>query len=326
LIGAGFSIRASWPVHTESEHSLHQAQKNAASSTILLACRKRSRPAAAASAVWWDDLQAEVRRTARQKAQEYAAQGVRGVDLYISTFGPTLSVISEHWPVLTSEIDEGTGQPRPLRPETALDLAREEVIRLRKEGLLAGRAIEFDPVTDWYLMAWDSFRAEQFPYDEARKLAIALGGLELDETVMARERLAARKGEFVVLQKPAQRRKRGVVDPDAAHFEHWIDALHTAMLIYEEDGAGPCDLFLMSRGLKRDATFRALLQALLNSIPRTRVKGRFLRPEADILDRMRLAFYADELTVPPEEEPALRPEQLELFGEQGGEEEGQEEE
>ncbi len=42
LINAGFSVQTSWPVHTESEHSLHQAQKNAAQSTILLACRKRA--------------------------------------------------------------------------------------------------------------------------------------------------------------------------------------------------------------------------------------------------------------------------------------------
>ena len=41
LIGAGFAIKASWPVHTESEHSLHQARKNAAASTILLVCRNR---------------------------------------------------------------------------------------------------------------------------------------------------------------------------------------------------------------------------------------------------------------------------------------------
>ena len=42
LLDAGFSIHASWPVHTEAEHSLHQAKKNAASSTIFLACRKRA--------------------------------------------------------------------------------------------------------------------------------------------------------------------------------------------------------------------------------------------------------------------------------------------
>ncbi|RMH17848.1 MAG: DUF1156 domain-containing protein, partial [Gammaproteobacteria bacterium] len=55
LIGAGFTIKASWPVHTESEHSLHQAKKNAAASTILLICRKREQDTA--DPVWWDDLQ-----------------------------------------------------------------------------------------------------------------------------------------------------------------------------------------------------------------------------------------------------------------------------
>jgi putative DNA methylase len=323
LIGAGFVIKASWPVHTESEHSLHQAKKNAAASTILLVCRKRDprgvghpqMPADAASEdadssengpsndpVWWDDIQGRVRRVAREKAREYLQQGISGVDLYISVFGPTLSVISEQWPVLTSEIDPKSGQPKPLRPETALDLAREEVVRLRKEGLLAGRAIEFDPITDWYLMAWDAFQAEEFPYDEARKLAIALG-LEMDE--LAQKKLIAKKSASVVLQQPKERRKKGTVDPEVAHFEHLLDALHTALLIYEEDGAGACDVFLQNRGLKRDSAFKAGLQAMINAIPRARIKGIFIRPEADVLDRLRLAFYADELTVPPEEEPPL---------------------
>ena len=178
-----------------------------------------------------------VREEARQKAAEFAEQGIRGVDLYISVFGPTLSIISEQWPVLTSETDAVTGQPRTLRPETALDLAREEVVRLRKAGLLGGREVHFDPVTDWYLMAWDAFGAEQFPYDEARKLAIALG-MDLDKTIMAGKRLAAKKGEFIVLQTPVQRRRKGVVDDEVMLFECWIDAAHTAMMVYAEDGAG----------------------------------------------------------------------------------------
>jgi adenine-specific DNA methylase len=297
LISAGFAIKASWPVHTESEHSLHQAKKNAASSTILLVCRKRD--GGDREPVWWEDIQGQVRAVARDKAREYMAQGMRGVDLYISTFGPTLSVISEHWPVLTSEIDPKTGQPKPLRPDTALDLAREEVIRLRKEGLLEGRNVQFDPVTDWYVMAWDAFGAEEFPYDEARKLAIALG-LEMDSYVMTTKRIAAKKGQYVVMQQPAQRRKKGMVDPDLLTFSHWIDALHTAMLVYDEDGPGACDVFLLRTGLKRDATFKAVLQTLLNAIPRTQVKGQFVRSEAAVLDNIRLAFYAGELTAPPE--------------------------
>jgi len=312
LIGAGFAIQASWPIHTESEYSLHQAKKNAAASTILLVCRKREIESATGEPVWWDDIQTEVRRVAREKAAEYAAQSIGGADLYISVFGPTLSVISQHWPVLTSEIDAKSGQPRPLRPEIALDLAREEVVRLRKQGLLAGRDIQFDAVTDWYLMAWDAYQAEQFPYDEARKLAIALG-VDLDHDLMGTKRLAAKKGEYVLLQTPVQRRKNGMVDDDVMQFEHWVDAAHTAMMVYSEDGAGACDAFLQKSGLKRDQTFKAVLQAMLNAIPRSRIKGQFVRPEAEALENMRLAFF-DDLTVPKEEELEMpKVEQLGLF-------------
>lgn len=314
LIEAGFSIKASWPVHTESEHSLHQAKKNAAASTIMLVCRKRE--ATTSEQVWWEDLQSEVRRIAREKANEYVDLGITGADLYISTFGPTLSVISQNWPVLTSDVDPKTGQPKVLRPEVALDLAREEVVRLRKQGLLAGREVQFDTVTDWYLIAWDAYAAEQFPFDEANKLAIALG-IDLSRELMQSKRLAVKKSQYIILQTPQQRRRRGMVDDDLTTFTHWIDAAHTAMMVYAEDGAGACDVFLQKSGLKHDTTFKALLQSMINAIPRNRIKGKFVRPEAEILENMRLAFYAEDLTVPVEEEPLVPQEtQLELWEEE----------
>ncbi|MBM4466926.1 MAG: DUF1156 domain-containing protein [Chloroflexi bacterium] len=332
LIGAGFAIKASWPVHTESEHSLHQAQKNAAQSTILLVCRKRDEGrqtkddvhssfviGPSSSPVWWDDIKGRVRQVARQKATEFAEQGISGVDLYISTFGPVLSVISEHWPVLTSQVDEKTGQAVPLRPETALDLAREEVIALRKRGLLLGREIQFDPVTDWYLMAWDAFKAEEFPADEARKLAMILG-LDIEDDLVRRKRVISKKGSFVVLQKPQLRRRKGLADPEAVVFDTLLDAAHAAMLLYQEDGALACETFLKHTGLLTDGTFKAYLQALLNAIPRTKVKGKFVRPEAEVLENMRLAFF-DDLSVPVEEEVIEQPRQLGLGWEESTESE-----
>ena len=327
LIGAGFTVESSWPVHTESEFSLHQANKNAAQSTILLACRKREQGDTETRTthhaprtthhVWWDDLAPQVRRVAREKAQEFAALGITGVDLYLSVFGPVLAVISKQWPVLTRQVDERTGAPQPLRPETALDLARQEVIALRKRGLLLGREVQFDPLTDWYLMAWDTFKAVEFPADEARKLAIALG-LEVERDLVAR-RVVSKKGSDVVLLEPKQRRARGRVDPEAGGgesatrpFESWLDAAHTALLVYEEDGAWACQTFLKRTGLLNDSTFKACLQALINAIPRTRVKGRFVRPEAEALEGLRLAFF-EELEAPAEEQPQPKPEQMRLM-------------
>jgi adenine-specific DNA methylase len=299
LIGAGFAIRASWPVHTESEHSLHQAKKNAAASTILLSCRKRE---LRKETIWWEDLKPVIRQVARDKAAEFEALGIRGVDLYISTFGPVLQVLSEQWPVLSGELDD-RGNPKPLRPEVALDLAREEVINLRKKGLLLGRTISFDPPTDWYLMAWDAFQAAEFPGDEARKLALSLG-MDLEREIIAEKRLVAKKASTVVIQEPKARLKKGMVDPDLAAFPCVVDAVHTAMVIYQEEGATVCETFLKRTGLMQDPTFKACLQALINAVPRTRTKGKFNRMEAQLLDDLRLAFF-DDLVAPKEEEPKV---------------------
>lgn len=104
--------------------------------------------------VWWEDIRGQVRKEAREKARLFHSQGISGVDLYISTFGPVLSILSQNWPVLSAETDKA-GKPLPLKPDVALDLAREEVIALRKEELLLGRAVQFDPVTDWK-RSWSS--------------------------------------------------------------------------------------------------------------------------------------------------------------------------
>jgi putative DNA methylase len=262
--------------------------------------------------VWWDDLKARVRETARDRATAYESLGVRGVDLYIATFGPVLSVISERWPVLTSDVDPKTNKPKPLRPEMALEIAREEVIGLRKRGLLLGREVRFDPVTDWYLMAWDAFRAEEFPADEARKLAIALG-LDLEETVVRAKRLVAKKGRNVILQQPGARRRRGMVDPDVEVFDCMLDGAHTAMLIFDEDGARACERWLRQRGLERDAPLRACFLAMANAIPTTKTKGAYIRPEMTLLDRMNDALGL-EITFPVEPEPDLSAVQRSLFG------------
>lgn len=310
LIEAGFVIKTSWPVQTESDHSLHQAKKNAAKSTILLVCRKRD--AAPEEATWWDDIKGEVRATARAKAREFHALGISGVDLYISTFGPVLAILSRHWPVLSSQTD-AAGEPIPLRPEIALDLAREEVIALRKEELLHGRPVKFDPLTDWYLVAWDAFGAEQFAADEARKLAIVLG-LDLEKDIIRESRVVSKKSSDVVLQQPQQRRKKGMVDPDLDMFPSFLDAVHTAMLVFGEDGARACEVFLKRTGFLSDAGFKAALAAMIAAIPRTRQKGAFVRPEAKTLEELRLQFFPD-IEAPAEEEVKLPETQIGLYAE-----------
>lgn len=322
LINAGFAIKASWPVHTEFEHSLHQAKKNAASSTILLVCRKHKTDA---EPTWWEDIKNRVRQTAREKASEFGGYGIRGADLYISTFGPVLSIISENWPVLTSEIDPKTGKPKTLSPEIALNLARAEVVTLRKQGLLLGKSIQFDAFTDWYLMAWDAFQAREFPSDEARKLALALN-LSLEADIISTKRIVTKKQNFVAFQPPAARSKKGLVDPEAESFSCWLDAVHTAMLVYEADGSSACEQFLDRSGLRHNSTFKSCLQAMVNAIPRRKLKGKLSIEEAEVLDNLCTAFFEEtQIPAEPETPPLIVQKKLGGFEEEPEEETEEEE-
>jgi len=133
----------------------------------------------------------------------------------------------------------------------------------------------------------------------------------------------------VILQQPIARRKKGMVDDESDVFNCWLDAAHTAMLVYDEDGSRACESFLKRTGLIGDSTFKLVLQAMINAIPRTRGKdGQFIRHESRTLDDLRLNFF-DDITAPVEEELPKLPEQGVLFeepDEEGDEEEGDDEE
>jgi hypothetical protein len=112
-----------------------------------------------------------------------------------------------------------------------------------------------------------------------------------------------------------------------------VDALHTAMLVYDEEGSKACQVFVDRRGFRNDSRLKALVQAMMEAIPTTRDKqGKFVRPEMATLEAMRLLFWSD-LPAPKEEEPPPSPDEGKLLteegavwlGEEGAEDEGEEE-
>jgi len=115
-----------------------------------------------------------------------------------------------------------------------------------------------------------------------------------------------------------------MVDPEAESFTHLIDALHTAIMVYEEDGSKACQVFIDRLGLRHDSRIKALVQAAMQAIPTTRGKdGKFLRPEMTTLDALRLLVWED-LPAPPEEELPKIDTQMTLFGKPSEDHEGDE--
>jgi adenine-specific DNA methylase len=314
LMEAGFTLETSWPVNTEKEESLHQAGKNAAASTIFLVCRKRY--AVVGDQPFFEDIEADVRAAAREALTRFSAMGVTGVDLLLSTYGPALSVISSRWPVYSSEADPLTGHSRLLRPEEALDAARAEVVRLQRRRLV-GKQAQLDPMTDFALIAWDTFKAAEFPFDEARRLALAVGGLDVDELVRAK--ILEKKSGTVVLLPPAKRIRRRTeaeatlpgIHAEVTTFPVVLDAVHTVMYLADVDGLAAAKALIDRAGLATDSRFLAALQGLVNAIPRTKLRDEWVRAEAGTLDALCAAYFPDIILPAPAgvfEIPELFPE------------------
>jgi adenine-specific DNA methylase len=259
LIVAGFEITASWAVSTENPQNLHQAQKNSVSSTVLLICRKRDPNAGQA---WWDDLRPEVANLVEQRAPEFEANEIQGIDLYLSAFGPALNVFSRNYPILDSTGEE-------VRPEVAFAEARKAVANYRFRKLAQTDTAGFDPLTQWYFLAWDAFQAREFPFDDARQLALAIGGFNVADLGKTYKLLDIKSGTCKLLT-PDQRYKKhafSLVDNEFSA-RYLIDGLHAIIAIYlEEQTIEPVRRFMKATGLLSNEMFMRAWEVALRVIP-----------------------------------------------------------
>jgi adenine-specific DNA methylase len=268
LIEAGFAVTSTHPVSTESPLSLHQAGKNSAESTILLSSEKRERDN---DYSLWSDIKKETRNVARAKAKELDEQGIdfAKVDMVLASFGPTLRVFTERYPVVDDEGNE-------IRPQRALDEARSAVSDYLIEEYLNDGVKQVDSKTEWYILSWLMFEAQRFPYDEARRLAIGVG--ENLESLKKDNRMWRKKSGDVLL-RPHEDRVQSIsknredrsgrkpVDPEALTFTTALDKVHAAIHIQDVKGSTTVWNWMDDRNCGSDPQFKATLEALLRILP-----------------------------------------------------------
>lgn len=318
LMEAGFIITASWPVNTEAAGSLHIRNKSAANSTVFLVCRPRPERADGDEALYWEDLEPRVRQAVRGRIKSFQEAGIRGVDLYLSAFGPALEEFSRHWPVKRgtpksrpdslrrrkqSEMFEEEFDPYSATPEDALDAARREVKRWRLEQLTnVQRKGELDPLTEWFVLAWDAFQAPQFPYDEALRLARVVG-VDMDSQVI--KRVAAKKGSNVILWDASTRAAKGALGP-ADGRQAMLDALHHAAHAARTRNLNAAKDLVEKVGVMHEPAFLTALEALLEVLPPSRAYTGFdpvkaAEPAAsdfEALENLRRLAFSDEVDEP----------------------------
>ena len=278
LMESGFAITASWPINTEAAGSLHIRDKAAANSTVFLACRPRPSAGSADEGRYWEDVAPRVAEAVQKRVEEFQSAGIGGVDLFLAAFGPALEEFSRHWPLRRGEprdrpaprgrrvtplLDE-PWDPYAVTPEDALDVARREVKRWRLERLTHLKAnADLDPTTAFFVLAWDTFRAPVFEYDEALRLARAVG-VDLDRDLTGR--LANKSSSNLTLWDSARRAATGVLGP-ADGSRGMIDALHHAAYVARTKSLAAARELLEQAGVDQGPRFFAALEAVLEVLP-----------------------------------------------------------
>ncbi len=278
LMQAGFTITASWPINTEAAGSLSIMLRSSAESTIFLVCRPRAEMADRETR-YWEDIEPLVSEAVRERVKEFQDAGIGGVDLYLASFGPALQKFSENWPLRRgtprpqpevrkrkrqAEMFEEAWDPYEVTPEDALDAARREVKRWRLQQLTHMKArTDLDPLTSFYVLAWDAFRSPRFDYDEALRLARAVG-VDLEKDIIGR--VAEKKTSEIILWDSAKRAVKGSLGPvDGSR--SWLDAVHHAAYAARSRNLQHAREMLQKAQVDTEQGFFAALEAVLEVLP-----------------------------------------------------------
>jgi putative DNA methylase len=117
-------------------------------------------------------------------------------------------------------------------------------------------------LTEWYVLAWDAFKAPRFPVDEALKLARVVG-LDFDQQV--KNQICELKSSDIVLWDSKTRKAEGKLGPMGS--TSMLDTLHQAAAIGRDQNTGAAKKAIEDNGLLEDATLLTALEALLNVLP-----------------------------------------------------------
>jgi len=251
LIQAGLVPTSSWPIHTEMGARLRARESAALASSFFLACRKREGNETA----YYKDIKHELNKRIVERLDHFWEQGIRGADFFISAIGPAVEVFGQY-----EKVKKLSGEE--VSVAELLNEVRGQVTEYALSKILHGVRLEkIDPLSRFYVLWRWTYNGETVPYDDARKLAQAVG-IEVD-SVRGRGKLVSGKDKIVVA-KPEQ---RDVDELARRQPVSMIDALHKACLLWKADKRKELEKFLADVGLLDEPTFWEMAQALSELLP-----------------------------------------------------------
>ncbi len=294
IIRAGFVVDASWPIQTEREARMRAYASSALASSVWLVCRKRTE---AARPGWDNRVLDEMRENIYTQLREYWDAGIRGPDFVWAATGPAMEAYSKHpvvkkanEPNATMEVSEFLRAVRRI----VVDFVVGRVLTQNGDAAVTSG---LDDVTTYYLLHRHDFGMDDAPIGACILYAISCGLSDHDladrqeilqktggQTESEDEEVGEPAGEDAngeaeegtgskVRLRPWNRRIRKSMGYDgdggtaAGRPAPLIDQVHRMMHLWKGGDLVRVDEYLEARGLRRNALFHQLLQALIELAP-----------------------------------------------------------
>ncbi len=287
IIKADFVVDGSWPIVTEMRGGVRNFGRASLASSIWLVCRKRPETARPG---WDNRVLDEMRENIYTRLREYWDAGIRGPDFVWAATGPALEAYSKH-PVVKKANEPGA----VMEVSEFLRAVRRIVVdfvvgRVLSHNGEATAVSGLDDVTTYYLLHRHDFGMDDAPIGACILYAISCGlsdhdladryeilqrtggqsEPDEDEEPSAEADAEVEEGSgSKVRLRPWNRRIRKSMgyDGDSRSVGEkpapLIDQAHRLMHLWRAGDVVRVDEYLDARGLRRNALFHQLLQALI---------------------------------------------------------------
>jgi putative DNA methylase len=252
LISSGWAITSTYPVESESGHSIHLQETASAASSIFIICRKRNL-SYTDPALWRSmggrGVQQRIVEEVQNGLREFEALDLRPVDTMVASYGRALRVLSEKWPVLDG--DEEVSPIRALNEASRVvaqhqihkltegrlkveDLTPEAAMAVTLYGIAGLQPIRFDEVLNVARSLGIALQSQTSGYDAtSRSIGYATEAsgrrASTNDDVLGYHAPLVRRGSDLRLAKPEERNDRRLVAP-----QHEWDVMQGMILKYRE--------------------------------------------------------------------------------------------
>ncbi len=250
LLSSGLYLTASWPLHTEMQARLRAQESAALTSSIYMVCRKRTTNKTA----YFSEIKDEIVSRVREKLEQFWNEGISGADFFVSAIGPAVEVFGRY-----ARVEKLSGEPVSVRE--LLEFVRKTVSEYALSRIMQSPDLSgLDSATRFYLLFRWAYGRATVPFDEARKLAQAVG-LELS-AYFNRSFVKQERGNIKCLDPKDRGNALFAKEP-----ENMIDVLHRAAVYWEQGESAALKEFLKETGMGENPAFWQAAQALSEVLP-----------------------------------------------------------